>query len=196
LAKWQNDESNKPTRKAPKSEEVKAAEKTEDVYKRLIKQQQEQIALGSQNTELAKIKYQVTQGELASLEQAKKETLLHNAALIDQKNIAEQLKTFREGLADSNAAARDRGNIDFLGAGMGDKARDRMKEMADIRTDFLKQQRDLQRDFSKGRFLKTCTNSKRKRYRRRLLNGSRFRRTTTKKPMNSSQTGGRGSAIP
>ncbi|HCT2070131.1 TPA: phage tail tape measure protein [Klebsiella michiganensis] len=150
LAKWQNDESNKPTRKAPKSEEVKAAEKTEDVYKRLIKQQEEQIALGSQNTELAKVKYQVTQGELASLERAKKETLLHNAALIDQKNIAEQLKTFRDGLADSNAAARDRGNIDFLGAGMGDKARDRMKDMADIRTDFLKQQRDLQRDFSKG----------------------------------------------
>ncbi|HAT1665530.1 TPA: tape measure protein [Raoultella ornithinolytica] len=150
LAKWQNDESNKPTRKAPKSEEVKAAEKTEDVYKRLIKQQQEQITLGSQNTELAKVKYQVTQGELAALEQAKKETLLQNAALIDQKNIAEQLKTFREGQADSNAAARDRGNIDFLGAGMGDKARDRMKEMADIRSDFLKQQRDLQRDFSKG----------------------------------------------
>ncbi|MCI8018470.1 phage tail tape measure protein [Klebsiella pneumoniae] len=150
LAKWQNDESNKPTRKAPKSEEVKSAEKTEDVYKRLIKQQQEQITLGSQNTELAKVKYQVTQGELAALEQAKKETLLQNAALIDQKNIAEQLKTFREGQADSNAAARDRGNIDFLGAGMGDKARDRMKEMADIRSDFLKQQRDLQRDFSKG----------------------------------------------
>ena len=150
ISEWRNNESNKPVRKTPKSEELKAAEKTEDVYKRLIKQQEEQIALGSQNTELAKVKYQVTQGELASLEQAKKETLLHNAALIDQKNIAEQLKTFREGLADSNAAARDRGNIDFLGAGMGDKARDRMKEMADIRTDFLKQQRDLQRDFSKG----------------------------------------------
>ena len=126
------------------------AEKTEDTYSRLIKQQREQIALGGQNNELAKVKYQVVQGELASLDKAKKETLLHNAALIDQKNIAEQLKTFREGLADSNAAARDRGNIDFLGAGMGGKARDRMKEMADIRTDFLKQQRDLQRDFSKG----------------------------------------------
>lgn len=149
IAEWRNNESNKPARKAPKSEELKAAEKTEDVYKRLIKQQEEQIALGSQNTELAKVKYQVTQGELASLEQAKKETLLHNAALIDQKNIAEQLKTFREGLADSNAAARDRGNIDFLGAGMGDKARDRMKEMADIRTDFRKQQDELQRDFNK-----------------------------------------------
>lgn len=146
LAEWRNNEANKPKRKGPKTDE----EKAEDVYKRLLKQQREQIALASQNTELAKVKYQVTQGELHTLEQAKKETLLHNAALIDQKNIAEQLKTFREGLADSNAAARDRGNIDFLGAGMGDKARDRMKEMADIRTDFLKQQRELQRDFSKG----------------------------------------------
>lgn len=146
LAEWRNNEANKPKRKGPKTDE----EKAEDVYKRLLKQQREQIALASQNTELAKVKYQVTQGELHTLEQAKKETLLHNAALIDQKNIAEQLKTFREGLADSNAAARDRGNIDFLGAGMGSKARDRMKEMADIRTDFLKQQRELQRDFSKG----------------------------------------------
>ncbi|WP_215399782.1 phage tail tape measure protein [Klebsiella pneumoniae] len=148
LAKWQNDEANKPTRKAPKSEEVKAAEKTEDVYKRLIKQQQEQIALGSQNTELAKVKYQVTQGELASLEQAKRNPSAQCCAYRSE-NIAEQLKTFHEGLADSNAAARDRGNIDFLGAGMGDKARDRMKEMADIRTDFRKQQDDLQRDFNK-----------------------------------------------
>ncbi|VGG97627.1 phage tail length tape-measure protein 1 [Klebsiella quasipneumoniae] len=146
IAEWRNNEANKPKRKGPKTDE----EKAEDVYKRLLKQQREQIALESQNTELAKIKYQVTQGELHTLEQSKKETLLHNAALIDQKNIAEQLKTFREGLADSNAAARDRGNIDFLGAGMGNKARDRMKEMADIRSDFLKQQRDLQRDFSKG----------------------------------------------
>lgn len=146
LTEWRNNEANKPKRKGPKTDE----EKAEDVYKRLLKQQREQIALESQNTELAKVKYQVTQGELYTLEQSKKETLLHNAALIDQKKIAEQLKTFREGLADSNAAARDRGNIDFLGAGMGSKARERMKEMADIRSDFLKQQRDLQRDFSKG----------------------------------------------
>lgn len=124
-------------------------EKNEDAYTRIVKQQEEQIALAGQSNELAKIKYQIVQGELASLDQAKKETLLHNAALIDQKNIAEQLKTFREGLADSNAAARDRGDIDFLGAGMGHKARDRMKEMADIRTDFRKQQDELQRDFNK-----------------------------------------------
>ncbi|MDM4570674.1 phage tail tape measure protein, partial [Klebsiella michiganensis] len=74
--------------------------------------------------------------------------LLQNAALIDQKNIEEKLQAFRNGLADSNAAARDRGNIDFLGAGMGSKARDRMKEMADIRADFRKRQDELDRDFS------------------------------------------------
>ena len=143
LNEWRNNQENKPK---PKGRHGKTeAEKTEDTYTRLIKQQREQIALSSQNTELAKMKYQVTQGELSSLEKSKKETLLHNAALIDQKNIAEQLKTFREGLADSNAAARERGNIDFLGAGQGDKARDRMKEMADIRADFLRQQRDFSR---------------------------------------------------
>lgn len=146
ISEWKNTEANKPAKKTPKS----AEEKTEDVYKRLIKQQQEQISLSGKNTELAKVKYQVTQGELASLEKAKKETLLQNAALIDQKSIAEQLKTFKDGLADTNAAARDRGNIDFLGAGMGDKARERMKEMENIRSDFSKQQNELQRDFSRG----------------------------------------------
>ncbi|PRD12581.1 phage tail tape measure protein [Pantoea coffeiphila] len=144
--RFRKDEAAKPEKKGPKTE----GEKTEDVYKRLIKQQQEQIALAGTYTELAKMKYQVTQGELASLEKAKKETLIQNAALIDQKDIAEQLKTFRDGLADTNDAARNRGNIDFLGAGMGDKARDRMKEMADIRTDFTRQQNELQRDFSRG----------------------------------------------
>ncbi|EGI5895357.1 tape measure protein, partial [Salmonella enterica subsp. enterica serovar Isangi] len=38
------------------------AEKTVDTYDKLIKQQKEQIALAGQNTELAKLKYQVSQG--------------------------------------------------------------------------------------------------------------------------------------
>ncbi|WP_395675623.1 phage tail tape measure protein, partial [Enterobacter sp.] len=48
LAEWRNNEANKPQKKGPKTE----GEKTEDVYKRLIKQQKEQIALQGQNTEL------------------------------------------------------------------------------------------------------------------------------------------------
>lgn len=98
LAKWQNDEANKPVRKGSKSEEVKAAEKTEDVYKRLIKQQQEQINLGSQNTELAKVKYQITQGELSSLTQAQKTELMRNATALDHINAVEKLKDLNEQL--------------------------------------------------------------------------------------------------
>ncbi|EIR4148071.1 tape measure protein, partial [Salmonella enterica] len=60
------------------------AEKTADTYDKLIKQQKEQIALAGQNTELAKLKYQVSLGELTSLTEAQKQTLLQNAALIDQ----------------------------------------------------------------------------------------------------------------
>jgi hypothetical protein len=41
LAEWRNNEANKPKAKGGKTE----GEKTEDVYKRLIKQQKEQIAL-------------------------------------------------------------------------------------------------------------------------------------------------------
>ncbi|OUF02186.1 hypothetical protein AZZ94_002713, partial [Enterobacter hormaechei] len=72
LAEWRNNEANKPKAKGGKTE----GEKTEDVYKRLIKQQKEQIALQGQNTELAKVKYQVSQGELASLTEAQKKTVL------------------------------------------------------------------------------------------------------------------------
>ncbi|HBM2786979.1 TPA: tape measure protein, partial [Enterobacter hormaechei subsp. xiangfangensis] len=87
LAEWRNNEANKPKAKGGKTE----GEKTEDVYKRLIKQQKEQIALQGQNTELAKVKYQVSQGELASLTEAQKKTVLQNAALIDQVKLREQL---------------------------------------------------------------------------------------------------------
>ncbi|EAA7603624.1 tape measure protein, partial [Salmonella enterica] len=51
------------------------AEKTADTYDKLIKQQKEQIALAGQNTELAKLKYQVSQGELATLTESQKQTL-------------------------------------------------------------------------------------------------------------------------
>ncbi|WP_063946468.1 phage tail tape measure protein, partial [Enterobacter hormaechei] len=102
LAEWRNNEANKPKAKGGKTE----GEKTEDVYKRLIKQQKEQIALQGQNTELAKVKYQVSQGELASLTEAQKKTVLQNATLIDQVKLREQLRNYEANLADSNASAR------------------------------------------------------------------------------------------
>ncbi|MCV6070713.1 hypothetical protein OFP26_34605, partial [Escherichia coli] len=82
------------------------AEKTADTYDKLIKQQKEQIALQGQNTELAKVKYQVSQGELSTLSQAQKAEVMRNAALIDQVKLREQLRNYEANLADSNASAR------------------------------------------------------------------------------------------
>ncbi len=146
LAEWRNNEANKPKAKGGKTE----GEKTEDVYKRLIKQQKEQIALQGQNTELAKVKYQVSQGELASLTEAQKKTVLQNAALIDQQKIREQLAAYEANLADSNASARASNQAELTGYGQGSRARERMQEMLRIREEFQQKNVDLQRQYQSG----------------------------------------------
>jgi len=93
LEAWRNNEASKPDKKTPKSDEQKAADRLEESYKRLISQQQEQIALGGQSTDLAKTKYQVTRGELAALSEAQKSELLRNSAALDHVNAVERLKS-------------------------------------------------------------------------------------------------------
>lgn len=126
------------------------AEKTADTYDKLIKQQKEQIALAGQNTELAKLKYQVSQGELTSLTEAQKQTLLQNAALIDQQKIREQLAAYEANLADSNASARASNQAELTGYGQGSRARERMQEMLRIREEFQQKNVDLQRQYQSG----------------------------------------------
>ncbi|EBO0940480.1 phage tail tape measure protein [Salmonella enterica subsp. enterica serovar Amager] len=126
------------------------AEKTVDTYDKLIKQQKEQIALAGQNTELAKLKYQVSQGELATLTESQKQTLLQNAALIDQQKIREQLAAYEANLADANASARSSNQAELTGYGQGSRMRERMQEMLRIREEFQQKNVDLQRQYQSG----------------------------------------------
>ncbi|MEN4395789.1 phage tail tape measure protein [Enterobacter cloacae] len=126
------------------------AEKTADIYDKLIKQQKEQIALAGQNTELAKLKYQVSQGELATLTASQKQTLLQNAALIDQQKIREQLAAYEANLADANASARASNQAELTGYGQGSRMRERMQEMLRIREEFQQKNVDLQRQYQSG----------------------------------------------
>lgn len=126
------------------------AEKTVDTYDMLIKQQKEQIALAGQNTELAKIKYQVSQGELATLTESQKQTLLQNAALIDQQKIREQLAAYEANLADANASSRASNQAELTGYGQGSRTRERMQEMLRIREEFQQKNVDLQRQYQSG----------------------------------------------
>ncbi|EEQ0330582.1 phage tail tape measure protein [Salmonella enterica] len=123
------------------------AEKTVDTYDKLIKQQKEQIALAGQNTELAKLKYQVSQGELATLTDSQKQTLLQNAALIDQQKIREQLAAYEANLADANASSRASNQAELTGYGQGSRTRERMQEMLRIREEFQQKNVDLQRQY-------------------------------------------------
>ncbi|HHW8632443.1 TPA: phage tail tape measure protein [Escherichia coli] len=146
LEAWRNNQANKPKVRGGKSE----AEKTEDAYNRLIKQQKEQIALAGQNTELAKMKYQVSQGELSTLSEAQKQTLLQNAALIDQKKIREQIAAYESSLADSNASVRVSNEAQLLGYGDGTRIRERLQEMWNIRQEFEQKNNELLRQYQTG----------------------------------------------
>ncbi|TJH20137.1 phage tail tape measure protein, partial [Escherichia coli] len=126
---WRNNEANKPKSRAGKS----GAEKAEDSFSRLLKQQKEQLALAGKNTELAKLKYQTSQGELKTLTEIQKQELLRNAALIDQKKIREQLRAREEALKNDNADARASNNAELLGYGQGERVRERMRELQQIR---------------------------------------------------------------
>lgn len=125
-------------------------QKTEDVYNRLIKQQKEQIALQDQSTELAKVKYQVSQGELAALTEAQKKTVLQNAALIDQVKLREQLRNYEANLADSNASARAANEAQLLGYGQGSRFRERLQEQFNLRKEFEQKNTDLLRQRQAG----------------------------------------------
>ncbi|EIH0169368.1 tape measure protein, partial [Escherichia coli] len=137
---WRNNEANKPKSRAGKS----GAEKAEDSFSRLLKQQKEQLALAGKNTELAKLKYQTSQGELKTLTEIQKQELLRNAALIDQKKIREQLRAREEALKNDNADARASNNAELLGYGQGERVRERMRELQQIRDGYRQKDADLQ----------------------------------------------------
>ncbi|HFJ4590081.1 TPA: phage tail tape measure protein [Salmonella enterica] len=124
-----------------------AEQKTEDVYTRLIRQQKEQIILAGQNTELARAKFQISQGEFATLSDAQKQTVLQNAALIDQTKIKQQLIAYENALSDANASARAANQAQLTGYGQGSRLRERMQEEYSIRKEFEEKNTDLLRQY-------------------------------------------------
>ena len=96
------------------------------------------------------MKYQVSQGELSTLSEAQKKTLLQNAALIDQKKIREQLAAYESSLADSNASTRASNDAQLLGYGEGSRMRERLQEMWSIRHEFEQKNNELLRQYQAG----------------------------------------------
>jgi len=102
LAEYRSNESNKP-KKTGKTD----AEKSFDVYSRLIDQQKEQIALSGASTELERIKYQISSGELSNLSSIQKAELARNASAIDMLNTQERFKSLQKELLTPEEALLD-----------------------------------------------------------------------------------------
>lgn len=86
-------DSNKQTKSVGKS-----ANGVADAFKRQVENQRQQIALFGQTTELAKIQYQLAEGDLKNLDAAKKLVLERNAAELDKLNAQREFKTLMESL--------------------------------------------------------------------------------------------------
>ncbi|EEX4504191.1 phage tail tape measure protein [Escherichia coli] len=85
-----------------------------------------------------------------TLTEIQKQELLRNAALIDQKKIREQLRAREETLKNDNADARASNDAELLGYGQGERVRERMRELQQIRDGYRQKDANLQSQYQTG----------------------------------------------
>ena len=139
LAEWRNNEANKPKAKGGKTE----GEKTEDVYKRLIKQQKSRSPCKVRILNWRRLN--TVSGRTCFSDRSPEKTVLQNAALIDRVKLREQLRNYEANLADSNASARAANEAQLLGYGQGTRFRERLQEQFNLRKEFEQKNTDLLR---------------------------------------------------
>ncbi|WP_313434407.1 phage tail tape measure protein [Atlantibacter hermannii] len=146
-----------------------SAKKLETAFKSLEMSYQRQIALidttGKKNqevTELEKLRFDFTSGKLTGINEAQKERLEQLATEIDRLNTLKKaneenikLAEFAANLRNQNQNDKASNDADFVGAGMGNKTRQRMKEMLAIQSEFLDKQAELQNKFQTDKISKS-----------------------------------------
>ncbi|SFR00644.1 phage tail tape measure protein, lambda family [Enterobacter sp. kpr-6] len=112
---------------------------------------------GVEVTELQKLQIDILHGRLEGLNQAQKTRLEQLASEVDQLNATKKanednlkVAEFVANLQRENANSAASLNADIAGAGLSDKARDRMREMLGIQADYLDQRRELERQYQSG----------------------------------------------
>lgn len=140
------------------------AKKLDSAFKSLEMSYQRQIALidttgkkTQQVSELEKLRFDLTSGKLVGINASQKERLEQLATEIDRLNSLKKaneenlkLVEFTANLRKQNQNDQAANDADFVGAGMGDKTRQRMKELLDIQRGFLERQAELQKQFQSG----------------------------------------------
>lgn len=114
-------------------------------------------------TEQQKLQFDIADGKLAGLNETQKTRLEQLATEVDRLNSVKKaneenirLAEYVANLQRENANAASSLYADVIGAGLGDKARERMREQLDIEREFNEKREDLQRRFQSGD-IKTST---------------------------------------
>ncbi|WOI99669.1 phage tail tape measure protein [Citrobacter koseri] len=108
-------------------------------------------------TELQKLQFDMADGKLSGLNEKQKERLIQLASEVDHLNAVKKaneeslkLAEYVSNLQRENANASSYLDADVVGAGLGDKARERMREQLSIEREFLEKREDLQRRYQRG----------------------------------------------
>ena len=145
------------------------AKKLESAFKALETSYQRQIALidvtGKKNqevTEVEKLRFDLTTGKLTGINAAQQERLQQLATEVDRLNALKKaneenlkLAEFAANLRKQNQNDKSANDSEFVGAGMGEKTRQRMQELLDIQSGFLEKQADLQKQYQSGDITKS-----------------------------------------
>ncbi len=113
-------------------------------------------------TEQQKLQFDIADGKLQGLNETQKKRLEYLAQEVDRLNAVKKaneenakVAAFVANLQAQNSNAQSSLDIDVQGAGIGDKARQRMKERLNIEREFLDQQRELQAQYQSGDITKS-----------------------------------------
>ncbi|EJM2628964.1 phage tail tape measure protein [Salmonella enterica] len=140
------------------------AKKLESSFKSMETSYLRQIALidttgkkSAEVTEQQKLQFDIADGKLSGLNATQKERLEQLATEVDRLNSVKKaneenlkLAEYVSNLQRENANAAASLDADVIGAGVGDKARERMREQLSIEREFLEKREDLQRRYQSG----------------------------------------------
>lgn len=141
-----------------------SAKKLESAFKSMETSYLRQIALidttgkkSAEVTEQQKLQFDIADGKLTGLNETQKQRLEQLATEVDRLNAVKKaneenlkLAEYISNLQRENANSAASLDADVIGAGLGDKARERMREKLSIEREFLEKREDLQRRYQSG----------------------------------------------
>lgn len=141
-----------------------SAKKLESAFKSMETSYLRQISLidttgkkSAEVTEQQKLQFDIASGKLTGLNEAQKQRLEQLATEVDRLNAVKKaneenlkLAEYISNLHRENANVAASLDADVIGAGQGDKTRERMREQLNIEREFIEKREDLQRRYQRG----------------------------------------------